>query len=176
MPKITFVNEHRIVEVESGRNVREVALECGIDLDVEGFAAINCGGRGLCTTCLCWIDESAPGAAGPRSFMERMRALGGWRRLACCTKIAGDVKVFSMPGGDERVMKQRPVSPPPSPAKDPSAARKPINEASTTAFPHGHPSSVASGTRKPAERVAAPAGTAEDTDDEDAESETEDEG
>lgn len=165
MPKVTFVNEHRIVEVESGRSVREVALECGIDLDVEAFAGINCGGHGLCTTCMCWIDESAPGAAGPRSLMERMRALGGWRRLACCTKIAGDVKVFSMPGGDERVKKQRPVSPPPTPVKDANAPRKPIDASSTTAFPHGHPSSVASGTRKPVERAATAAG-ADDTDEE----------
>lgn len=176
MPKVTFVNEHRIVEVESGRNVREVALELGIDLDVEGFAAINCGGHGLCTTCLCWIDESVPGAAGPRSFMERMRSLHGWRRLACCTKVAGDVKVFSMPGGDERVRKQRPVSPPPSPVKDPSARRKPIDEASTTAFPHGHPSRVASGTRKPPERAAMPAGAADDADDETETETPEDEG
>ncbi len=158
MPKVTFVNEHRIVEVESGRSVRQVALECGIDLNVEAFDGVSCGGHGLCTTCACWIDESTPGAAGPRSLMERMRALGGWRRLACCTRIQGDLKVFSMPGGEERVKKQRPVSPPPMPAKDSSAPRKPIDAASTTAFPQGHPSSVASGKRKPAERAAAAVG------------------
>jgi ferredoxin len=166
MPKVTFVNEHRVVDVEAGRNVREIARECGIDLDVEGFAALNCSGHGLCTTCLCWIDESAPGAAGPRSFMERMRALRGWRRLACCTKIAGDVKVFSMPGGDERVKKQRPVSPPPNPVKDPSATRKPIDASSTTAFPYGHPSSVASGTRKPPDKTGTPSGAPRGADDE----------
>jgi ferredoxin len=161
MPKITFVNEHRIVEVDKGRSVRDVALELGIDLNVSPFYGVDCGGHGLCATCMCWVDEGAvPGAAGPKSFMERLRQVRGWRRLACCTKIEGDLKVFSFPGGDERVRKQRPVSPPPSPVKDPTAARKPLDAASTTAFPYGYPSAVGSGTRKPPEKAAVPASSA----------------
>jgi ferredoxin len=163
MPKITFVNEHRIVEVDKGRSVRDVALELGIDLNVSPFYGVSCGGNGLCATCMCWVDESAPGAAGPKSFMERLRAVRGWRRLACCTKIEGDLKVWSFPGGDERTRKQRPVSPPPSPVKDPTAARAPISPASSTAFPYGHPSAVGSGTRKPPEKVAPVAGAAAET-------------
>jgi ferredoxin len=168
MPKITFVNEHRIVEVDAGRSVRDVALECGIDLNVSPFYGVDCGGRGMCKTCMCWVDEALPGAAGPKSFMERFRMLRGWRRLACCTKIEGDLKVFSFPGGDERVRKQRPVSPPPSPVKDPTAARKPNDASSTTAFPYGYPSAVASGTRKPPEKAAAApsTGEAEETEEE----------
>jgi ferredoxin len=168
MPKITFVNEDRIVQVEKGRNVREVAEECGIDLDVEAFLGLNCGGRGLCKACLCWVDESAPGAAGPRSLMERLRGLSGWRRLACCAKADGDLKVFSMPGGDERTRKQRPVSPPPSPVTDPTAARKPLDASSSTAFPYGYPSAVGSGTRKPPEKAAAPAAEATEAAEEEA--------
>ncbi len=155
MPKITFVNEHRIVEAEKGRSVREVAQECGINLNVSPFIGVDCGGNGLCTTCMCWVDESAPGAAGPKSFMERLRALRGWRRLACCTSIQGDLRVFSFAGGDERTRRQRPISPPPSPATDPAAARKPLEPSSSAAFPYGHPSMVASGTRKPPEKAAA---------------------
>lgn len=160
MPKITFVNEDRIVEVEKGRVVRDVAEECGIDLDVRQFLGIDCGGRGMCTACLCWIDEGSPGAGGPRSLMERLRGLRGWRRLACVAKAEGDMKVFSMPGGDERTRKQRPVSPPPSPATDPTAARKPVDASSSSAFLFGHPSAVGSGTRKPPEKVVAPASPA----------------
>jgi hypothetical protein len=33
--------------------------------------------------------------------------------------------------------------------------RKPLDASSSTAFPFGHPSAVASGTRKPPEKVAA---------------------
>jgi ferredoxin len=168
MPKITFVNEHRVVEVDKGRSVRAVALECGIDLNVSPFYGVDCGGRGMCTACMCWIDEASPGMAGPKTFMERLRALRGWRRLACCTKVDGDVKVWSFPGGDERTRKQRPVSPPPSPVKDATAARKPNDASSTTAFPYGHPSTVASGTRKPPEKVAATAGENSDGPEEEA--------
>jgi ferredoxin len=160
MPKVTFVNEHRIVEVEKGRNVRDVALECGIDVNnSEEFRGINCGGHGFCTTCMCWVEELSPGAGGPRSFAERLRMLGGWRRLACRTRLEGDVKVYSHPGQHERTRKQRPISPPPRPATDPTAARKPIDASSGAAFLYGHPSMVASGTRKPPEKpaVAAPA-------------------
>jgi ferredoxin len=166
MPKITFVNEHRIAEVEEGRSVRDVARELGIDLNVSPFYGLSCGGNGLCATCMCWIDESTPGAAGPKSFMERIRALRGWRRLACRTKIAGDLKVWTFPGGDERTRKQRPISPPPRPTSDPSAARKPINESSSTAFPYGHPAAVASGTRKPPEKAAPAAGAKEEAEEE----------
>ena len=97
MPKITFVNEHRIVEVDKGRSVRDVALELGIDLNVSPFYGVSCGGNGLCATCMCWVDESAPGAAGPKSFMERLRAVRGWRRLACCTKIRGGPESLELP-------------------------------------------------------------------------------
>jgi ferredoxin len=166
MPKITFVNEDRIVEVDKGRNVRQVAEECGIDLDVEQFLGINCGGRGMCRACLCWVEESEPGAGGPRSLMEQLRGLGGWRRLACRVKAEGDLRVFSMAGGDERTRKQRPVSPPPRPTSDATARRKPLDASSSTAYPYGYPSAVGSGTRKPPEKSAAPAGAAEATEEE----------
>src|SRR5215472_3325241 len=168
MPKVTFVNEARVVEAEPGANIRDVALECGIAVNnSEDFHGFNCGGHGLCTTCLCWVEESEPGAAGPRTLMERLRALRGWRRLACRTNLQGDVRVFTMPGQHERSRKQRPVSPPPRPTDDPTAGRKPVDAAPTAAFIHGHPSMVASGTRKPPETAAAkPEGDAEDAGDE----------
>jgi ferredoxin len=170
MPKVTFVNEQRIVEVDAGRNVREVALECGIDVDnSEHFRGVHCGGRGLCTACLCWVEDLSPGATSPRSLAERLRALRGWRRLACRTRLLGDVKVYTMPGQHERTRKQRPISPPPRPATDPTAARKPVDAAPTAAFIHGHPSMVASGTRKPPEKGAPTTGQSAEAD----ESETE---
>jgi ferredoxin len=168
MPTITFVNEDRIVEVDKGRNIRQVAEECGIDLDVEQFLGINCGGRGMCRACLCWVEESEPGAGGPRSLMERLRGLVGWRRLACRVNAEADLKVFSMPGGDERTRKQRPVSPPPRPTSDPTAPRKPLDASSSTAYPYGYPSAVGSGTRKPPEKAAAPAGAAAEAPEEEA--------
>ena len=159
MPKVTFVNEARVVEAEAGSNVRDVALACGIDVNnSEEFRGINCGGHGLCTNCLCWVEESTPGAAGPRTFIEKLRALRGWRRLACSTNLSGDVKVYTHPGQHDRTRKQRPISPPPRPTVDPTAKRKPLDASSSTAYPYGYPSAVASGTRKPPEKAATPAG------------------
>ena len=155
MPKVTFVNESRVIEAEAGASIRDVALECGISVNnSEDFHGLNCGGHGLCTTCLCWVEESEPGAAGPRSFMERLRALRGWRRLSCRTSLRGDVRVYTMPGQHERSRKQRPVSPPPRPTVD-GSPRKPVDAAPTAAFLFGHPSMVASGSRKPPEKAAA---------------------
>jgi ferredoxin len=176
MPKVTFVNEARIVEAEAGSNVRDVALACGIEVNnSEEFRGINCGGRGLCSNCLCWVEEASAGAGGPRSFMERLRGLGGWRRLACVTKLAGDVKVYTHPGQHDRARKQRPISPPPRPTTDPTAPRKPLDASSSTAYPYGYPSAVASGTRKPPEKTAAPAKAA-GTDDKDEADESAEEG
>jgi len=38
MPKVVFVNEHRIVEVASGKNLKTLALELGINPHRESFA------------------------------------------------------------------------------------------------------------------------------------------
>jgi ferredoxin len=165
MPKVTFVNEARIVEAEKGASVRDVALDCGIDVNnSEDFLGVNCGGRGLCSSCMCWVEEGVPGAGGPRSLMERLRALSGWRRLACVARVEGDVKVYTHPAGRERTNKQRPISPPPRPSVDPTAPRKPLDASSSTAYPLGYPSAVASGTRKPPEKSASTAKPGTDTD------------
>jgi ferredoxin len=146
VPKITFVNEHLTVDVEPGKNVRDVARANGVALDVNRFrGTFNCGGRGVCTACVCWVEEGAPGAAGPRSWLEKVRGLTGWRRLACRTSVQGDVRVFTMPAAGNRVAMPRSIAPPPSPTTDESAPRKPIDAASTAEHIHGHPSKVGRG-------------------------------
>ena len=101
------------------------------------------------------FDDSLREFLKDRLPMERLRALTGWKRLACRTRLEGDVKVFTMPGAHERTRRQRPVSPPPRPTDDPTAARKPDDASSGAAFLYGHPAAVASGTRKPPEKKAA---------------------
>ena len=51
MPKVVFVNEHRIVEVPKGKNLKTLALELGINPHREFFKGVNCGYLGLCSTC-----------------------------------------------------------------------------------------------------------------------------
>ena len=61
MPKVVFVNEHRIVEVPPGKNLKSLALELGINPHREFFRGVNCGYLGMCGTCQVWVKESAPG-------------------------------------------------------------------------------------------------------------------
>ncbi len=50
-----------------------------------------------------------------------------------------------MPGGDDRLAPKRDLAPPPAPVTDPDAPRKPDDEASSIAWPLGHPSAVGTG-------------------------------
>ena len=146
MPRVVFVNEHRVVEAAAGSRVRDVARAAGVALDVNRFqGGISCGGHGICRACLCWVEESAPGAAGPRTWIERLRGLTGWRRLGCRAKVIADLKVYSVPAAANRVGQARVIAPPPSPVADPGAPRKPDDAASTAAHVHGHPAAVGRG-------------------------------
>ena len=83
MPKVVFVNEHRIVEVPAGKNLKKLSLELGINPHREFFRGVNCGYIGLCGLCQVWVKESAPGSASPRNFRESIAGTRGQRRLAC---------------------------------------------------------------------------------------------
>ena len=49
---------------------------------------------------VCWVEESAPGAGGPRTWLERVRGLAGWRRGSASPRAGrGDpLKVYSAAG------------------------------------------------------------------------------
>jgi len=154
MPKVEFVNEHRIVEVPAGKNLKTLAVELEINQHREFFKGINCGFLGACGLCQFWVRESEQGAANPRNLRERWAGTRGERRLACQVKILGDLKVTTMGGGDDRLRAPRPISPPPNPLVDKSAARKPLDAAGSAQFLYGHPSAVGTGTRQPATQTA----------------------
>ncbi len=145
MPVIHFETEHLSVEVPSGRPLREIALENGINPNREIFRGVNCGGRGLCGTCQVWIQELVPNAVSASNLRERMHGLRQGRRLACQAKILGDARVTTMPGGCDRLQPNRPIDPAPNPVDDPSVPRKPVDEAGSIAYPLGHPSKVGRG-------------------------------
>lgn len=154
MPKVVFVNEHRIVEVPKGKNLKTLALELGINPHREFFRGVNCGHLGLCGLCQVWVRESAPGAASKRNLREAIAGTRGERRLSCQVEVLGDVEVTTFAGGDSRLRAPRPIAAPPRPTIDPAAKRKPIDAASTAEFLHGHPSAVGTGTRVPTKRIA----------------------
>jgi ferredoxin len=153
MAKVVFVNEHRIVEVPSGKNLKTLALELGINPHREFFRGVNCGHLGVCGLCQVWVKESAPGSASPRNLREAIAGTRGQRRLACQVKVLGDVEVTTFAGGDGRLRAPRPIAAPPRPTIDPTAKRKPIDAAGTAEFTFGHPSAVGTGSRVATKRT-----------------------
>src|SRR5262245_27071245 len=101
MPKVTFQNEVITVEAEQGKTLKDVDDPAGVNL-YEGFwSNYHCPGIGLCpgAGCKVWVLERAKDATTPRTFLERIRP--GYRgaiRLACQTRVLGDVEVRTQPG------------------------------------------------------------------------------
>lgn len=145
MPTVKFVVEHREVDATSGKSLREIAVDAGIYPNREYLRDINCGGRGLCGTCKVWVHESTQGAASQPNLRECMHGMGKGRRLACQTRVLGDLEVITMPGGDDRRETSRPIDAPPNPTQDPSAPRKTVDEGPSNVHPFGHPSYVGRG-------------------------------
>src|SRR5438445_13364004 len=109
MPKVYFVQEHREVDVAAGRTIKEIALEVGIDPNRKYQRLISCEGHGIFDGCKCWVKEKTPGALTPKTIAERiLHHLRGWQRLACQARVLGDIEVWTLPQGDERLRQPRP--------------------------------------------------------------------
>ncbi len=97
MPVVTFVKQGVSFEVPKGANLREAALQHGIDLYVFPHNLLNCRGRGLCGTCRVKVDN--PQALSPRTLADERKC--GWEgrsyRLACQSQVLDDVVVETNP-------------------------------------------------------------------------------
>ncbi len=119
MPIIKFVNEKREIEVPEGANLRAEAVRAGINLNlgVNGYGSklnkyVNCKGLGLCGTCRVLITKGMENT-NPLTRREWVKfrvpmpepvpcclAYVGHEdemRLACMTKVYGDIEVVSGP-------------------------------------------------------------------------------
>ena len=149
MPKVTFVNENRTVEVDAGRKVSDVAAELGIQVCREEFAGTGIGNYTI------WV-KGPDGCVSPPGFWEKFRGgASGWRRLANRTRILGDVEIFTQAGLGDRLRAPRPVTAPPTPKTDPKAPRLGVSAAGTAAFPYGDPRAVGKGERPAVARSTA---------------------
>jgi hypothetical protein len=140
MPKVTFVNEHRTVEVAAGRKISDVAAELGIAVCREEFVGSGIGNYTV------WV-KGADGSLSPPGFWER-RAISGTRRLANKALILGDVEVFTQAGLGDRLRTPRTLDACPTPKTDPEARRLGVSAAGTAAFPGGHPQAIGKGERE----------------------------
>lgn len=98
MPKITA--QGKTFECELGSNLRKVLLAHGIELYNGNAKIINCMGIGSCGTCAVMVE----GEVSPANWKDQARrslpphSRGANRRLACQTKVLGDVKVTKFEG------------------------------------------------------------------------------
>ena len=95
---ITFVKEQKDVFVAQGENLRQKALENGIDLYTFKGKLMNCCGYGQCGTCVVeitsWMENLSPKTA----FEEKvLRKKPDNYRLACQTMVNGSVSVNTKP-------------------------------------------------------------------------------
>jgi hypothetical protein len=169
MPKVTFVNEARTVEVDAGRRISDVAAELGIEVCREEFVRTGIGNYSV------WV-KGPDGCVSPPGFWEKLTGgARGWRRQANHTKILGDVEIYTQAGLGDRLRAPRPVSAPPTPKTDPTAKRLGVSSAGTAGYPYGHPQAVGKGTRdtpprntgKPAKAGAKGAAAAEEPEESD---------
>jgi hypothetical protein len=141
MPKVTFVNENRTVEVEPGRKISDVAAELGIAVCREEFVGTGIGNYTV------WV-KGPDGCVSAPGFWEKLSGIRGWRRLANKTKILGDVEIFTQAGLGDRLRAPRPITAPPTPKTDPTAPRLGVSAAGTAAFPGGNPLAIGQGKRE----------------------------
>lgn len=108
MPKVTFVNEKREIEVPEGANLRKEALKNGVELYSGPHRYLNCRGLGQCASCRVKIVDGDD-KVSRQGLLEKLRLLLGpltffarlgnekTLRLACKTRIQGDCKVETHP-------------------------------------------------------------------------------
>lgn len=123
MPIVKFVKENKEIEVPVGANLRTEAIKAGIYVN-QGFVnqfgrrlnkCLNCKGMGLCGTCRVLITKGMentnkltlrewlkfrtvvptplPDPIPPLAYIGHEDTM----RLACCTKVYGDIEVETGP-------------------------------------------------------------------------------
>ena len=98
MPKVTI--QGKTLTCETGANLRRVLLRHKVDLYNGKAKIINCRGIGSCGTCAVEIQ----GEVSKANWRDRTRrslpphSLSKNRRLACQTKVLGDIEVIKYDG------------------------------------------------------------------------------
>ena len=105
MPKVHFLRSGVEAEVPAGANLRQVALQHKVQLYPGINRVANCHGLASCGSCRVLLKEGTEKNAGPKTFLEKLRlgmsyfaiGHGDELRLACQTKVMGDMEVMERP-------------------------------------------------------------------------------
>lgn len=98
MGNINFVNENKEVIAADGANLREKALQNGIDIYTLMGKMMNCGGYGQCGTCIVEVVEGIENLSEKTPFEQRkLKKKPANYRLACQTLVNGPVSIKTKP-------------------------------------------------------------------------------
>jgi ferredoxin len=98
MGNINFVKENKIVVAADGANLREKAIQNGVDIYTFGGKLMNCGGYGQCGTCIVEILEGMENLSPKTDFEQRrLKKKPENYRLACQTLVNGPISVQTKP-------------------------------------------------------------------------------
>lgn len=98
MANITFEKEGKEVIAADGANLREKAIQNGIDLYTLRGKLTNCGGYGQCGTCVVEIIAGEDQLSPRTPFEERvLRRKPANYRLACQALVNGPITVKTKP-------------------------------------------------------------------------------
>lgn len=104
MPVINFVNDKKQVQVPEGANLRQAAMQAGVQVYPGIHKIANCHGFGHCGACRVLILKGRENAS-PMGWWEKLRlkismAFIGHEdqmRLSCRTRVNGDMDVQTRP-------------------------------------------------------------------------------
>jgi ferredoxin len=98
MGNINFVKENKIVVAADGANLREKAIQNGVDIYTFSGKLMNCGGYGQCGTCIVEILEGMENLSPKTDFEQRrLKKKPENYRLACQTIVNGPISVQTKP-------------------------------------------------------------------------------
>jgi ferredoxin len=107
MSNIKFVNENKEVIAANGANLREKALQNGVDIYTLKGKLVNCGGYGQCGTCIVEIVEGIENLSPRTPFEEsKLKKKPDSYRLACQTLVNGPVSVVTKPSKSKSSVKK----------------------------------------------------------------------
>ena len=103
MPKVKFVRENKEIDVKEGTNLRQAALKEGVELYPGVYKYLNCHGLAQCGECRVYIKQGMENTSSP-GVLEKARVRFSFFRighetevrLACQTKVNGDIEVCSL--------------------------------------------------------------------------------
>lgn len=98
LAKIKFVKEDQEATVAVGTNLRQKALENGIDLYTFKGKLTNCGGYGQCGTCIVNVVDGSDNLSPKTDFeVRKLKHKPESYRLACQAMVNGPVSIETKP-------------------------------------------------------------------------------